>query len=104
MALINCKECKKKVSSAALCCPYCGISLPGILKPSRVTVRRKRQLISSFLPMNIYINNDDYMGKIIVGTLYMAMQQPSMLFLEKERSAFGVRKYLSTLGKEIFTL
>ena len=30
MALVECKECSKEVSEAAISCPYCGISAPGV--------------------------------------------------------------------------
>ena len=32
MALINCKECKKKVSTEANSCPHCGVSSPAFLE------------------------------------------------------------------------
>lgn len=32
MALTNCKECKKEVSTQAKTCPYCGIDNPGIIE------------------------------------------------------------------------
>ncbi len=31
MALTNCKECKKEVSTEAKTCPYCGIDNPGVI-------------------------------------------------------------------------
>src|ERR1700726_352441 len=37
MAIIACKECAKEVSDKAASCPYCGVSIAGV-------VRRKRRL------------------------------------------------------------
>jgi hypothetical protein len=36
MAIIACKECAREVSDKAACCPYCGVSIAGV-------VRRKRR-------------------------------------------------------------
>ena len=35
MALNNCKECKKEVSTNAKTCPYCGINNPGVINNNR---------------------------------------------------------------------
>ncbi|WP_262965488.1 tetratricopeptide repeat protein [Methylobacter psychrophilus] len=35
MALNNCKECKKEVSTNAKTCPYCGINNPGVIDSNR---------------------------------------------------------------------
>ncbi len=35
MALNNCKECKKEVSTDAKTCPYCGINNPGVIDSNR---------------------------------------------------------------------
>src|ERR1700730_563704 len=38
MAIIACEECAREVSDKAACCPYCGVSIAGVVrrKPRRV--------------------------------------------------------------------
>ena len=41
MALIKCKECSSEVSEAALLCPRCGISNPGLARTGTLIISRK---------------------------------------------------------------
>jgi len=42
MALTNCKECKKEVSTEAKTCPYCGIDYPGVSNPEVIDNKNRR--------------------------------------------------------------
>src|SRR4030088_137598 len=35
MAIIACKECAREVSDKAACCPYCGVSIAGVVRRRR---------------------------------------------------------------------
>ena len=53
MALTNCKECKKEVSTEAKTCPYCGIDNPGVIDNKN---RRVGVVVLALLDFLVYIH------------------------------------------------
>ena len=51
MAIIACKECAREVSDKAACCPYCGVSIAGVVrrKPRRLKAWLYGTLIAGLL-------------------------------------------------------
>jgi hypothetical protein len=63
MALVKCKECGKKVSSAAPTCPNCGVPEPGAYELCSLRVYRKSQLFGMAMGMDLFVDNQ-YIGKL----------------------------------------
>ncbi|OYV20549.1 MAG: hypothetical protein CG438_583 [Methylococcaceae bacterium NSP1-1] len=58
MALTNCKECKKEVSTEAKTCPYCGIDYPGVSNIEVIDNKNRRVgviVLALLVFLSIYI-------------------------------------------------
>jgi len=57
MAMVNCKECGKSVSDAALLCPNCGIAAPAL------TAEQKQQVVQ----FSAFVRSRVWAGALIFG-------------------------------------
>jgi tetratricopeptide (TPR) repeat protein len=74
MALTNCKECKKEVSTEAKICPYCGIDNPGVCDPGVIDHTNRRVGVAVlalliFLSLYVFTRHEraDYRDTEIAG-------------------------------------
>ncbi len=116
MALTNCKECNKEVSTEAKTCPYCGIDNPGVCDPGVIDLINRRVgvfvlALLVFLSLYIFTRHErvDYRDTEIAGIsenkqadVAKVVQEanPTPVVLEQPKTMEVPTKESSTLSQQ----
>ena len=94
MALVNCKECGKQVSTTAKTCPHCGVDNPGGLAYCILTVHRPSKFSGMAVGVKLYIDGT-FVGEIKNGEILNFEVDPGTKIIRA--AAFGNPSFELTL-------